>query len=119
MKAALLFCSCIFIASLPQITAQQLSSKQLQATATVENALADARALHPGMTRKDVEKSFDNASFSGPSPTTYTYRKCPPIHIEVRYKLKQEAHGNTPASISPDDTIISVSRPYLDDVSLD
>ena len=81
------------------------------AVAIAQQALRDTRALHPGMKRKDVEKKFIQASFTTNVETVYTYAQCQEIHIVVRF--------NQPNDFSPEDTIISVSRPYLDDVTAD
>lgn len=116
MKHSLVFVVCFMLSCLPPLIAQEAPDIRV-ASMVLDSALRDARALHPGMRRAEVEKAFENASFVGPSPTQYTWRKLPTIHIEVEYRCKKDAEGRM--LFSPDDVIVSVSRPYLDDVSRD
>jgi hypothetical protein len=91
MKLGWVLIALLTLSYLPPLTAQQSP----EAEAVMNSALRDARALHPGMTRADVEKTFENASFVVPSPTKYTWRKLPIIHIEVSYRVKKDAEGRS------------------------
>ncbi len=67
------------------------------------------------MTRADVEKNFRRDGglqfFSKSSSTTrYVYSKCAFIKIEVKFKA---AIVNEAGFSSPNDTVVSVSKPYL------
>jgi hypothetical protein len=94
---------------------QTLASAQ-SSCALVKEALNDSSHIKAGMTRAEVEKSFraDGGlqffSKSG-STTRYVYRKCELIKIDVKFEA---AVVSQTGSWSPNDIVVSVSKPYLE-----
>jgi hypothetical protein len=65
------------------------------------------------MTRANVERLFHvEGGIQAASSVRYLYPKCSAIHLDVTYSVKLDAEGRDLSS--PDDKILSVSRPYLD-----
>ena len=82
-----------------------------QRTAWITKVLRQIQAIQPGMKRKDVTALFDeDGGLSFPTQQTYTYKDCPLIKIEVKFK---SWNGTSASSKNADDIIESVSRPYL------
>jgi hypothetical protein len=104
---------------LSTVAAQQQSPEEHAAYAITESALVDALALRPGMKRADVEKAFVAATdgFRVQPPMVYAYRKCYTIHIDIEFSGKNG--GKQLPDGSPDDIIVEVSRPYLEQFALD
>lgn len=65
-----------------------------------------------GSTREEFSKLFTSAPGFGRN-NTYVYTACPLVHVDVEFETK--AKGKE----SPDDTIKSISRFYLDGVVID
>jgi hypothetical protein len=84
--------------------------KEDTACAFVGKALDDAGQLKPGMKRRDVEKKFELSSLTFRQKTVYVYRRCWVVHIDVAFKVPPGAGGD----FSPEDEILTVSKPYLD-----
>lgn len=85
----------------------------------VEQAIAAANAVEPGMTRAEVEKEFvedGGAQFFG-QPTRYVYRRCTQIKIDVDFAVPGPA--KSPGVPNPQDRVKSVSRPYLEYMFMD
>jgi hypothetical protein len=85
-------------------------------TQSILLALKTAVAIKPGMTRANLSPSFGmDGGFSGLG--TYLYLACPYIKIDVRFRhVRARGQGHV---MSMEDTIISVSKPYLDFPRLD
>ena len=81
----------------------------------VDNALREHHKLKAGLKRRDVEKSFEPASLGFRGTTTYTFRRCHTVHIQVTFSLDE----NVKADFSPDDVIVSVTPPYLQEPTAD
>jgi hypothetical protein len=116
MKAtALALIICSFLAW-SQPTIQQAPASAQPSCAIVKEALDDPSHIKPGMTRADVKKSFtpDGGfqffSKSG-STTRYLYLKCSFIKIDVKF---QNAAASKRGSSSPNDVVVSISKPYLE-----
>lgn len=84
--------------------------------APIRQALDDSSHIKTGMTRAQVEKNFRHDGglqfFSqSSSATRYVYLKCSFIKIDVKFKaaVVKEAGFS-----SPDDILVSVSKPYLE-----
>ena len=74
--------------------------------------LQNVGTIHPGMTRKELMKEFTTeGGLSSRSRRTYVYRDCPYIKVDVEFR---PAPGSSRSQDEhPDDTITSISRPYL------
>jgi len=81
--------------------------------AVVEEALEASLQIKAGMTRREVEKDFKlDGGVQFPHSARYLYSKCPFIKLHVDYKPTRGAD-------SPNDTVIKVSKPYLDSPASD
>jgi hypothetical protein len=75
----------------------------------VEQAMQTAAAIHAGMTRAEVEKTYrQDGGLSALDVVRYLDRHCEDIKVDVRYRLLR--HGST----LPGDVVVSVSKPYLE-----
>jgi hypothetical protein len=83
----------------------------------IEHVMRSISSVKAGMTRKDLAKIFQpDGGLSTRSQTRYLYRRCPYIKVDVEFSpagepgdASQEEHYE-----SPDDRIVKISRPYLD-----
>ena len=76
---------------------------------TIGSILRDASAIHPGMSRAELEEEFTSASFTFRTSATYVSRKCAYVSVDVEF----ETDGLLGVPAKPDDKITKVSRPYL------
>jgi hypothetical protein len=72
------------------------------------SALLASMRMKPGMTRRQVERSFvlDGGAMT-PAESRYAYRDCVFIRVDVSFKVKDESRR------SPGDIVTRVSTPYL------
>jgi|SRR5450432_2150324 hypothetical protein len=85
--------------------------------AMVQRALEAYRAIKPGITRKDVEKDFKyDGGLNFRDHGRYTYRGCNYIKLEVTFEPAPD-----PGNIfgSPDDTVITASKLFIDYPTMD
>ena len=79
----------------------------------VGKSLREMQAVKVGMTRADLLKVFtEEGGLSTRSQQTYVYRECPYFKVDVRFEPVGGVHA--PDFVSPDDKIVTISRPYLD-----
>lgn len=107
---------CVFSVWFQQTIRQTPAPHAQDSCALIRQALDDTSHIKAGMTRAEVEKNFQPdgglQSFSESSSTTrYVYLKCKFIKIEVKFKA---AVVNEAGFSSPNDTVIIVSKPYLE-----
>ena len=103
----------------PARTKRALESSRAQTSEYaqwVAKALAQMQALHPGMKRADLDQLFTmEGGIRG--GLTYVYRECPLIKVDFEFKrapeTKYDPEGRVISGLSPDDEIISISKPYL------
>lgn len=82
------------------------------ACATVRQALADSQRVGPGVKRKEVEKYFNHdGGLQFPDSGRYTHPRCTYLKLEVAFEAAP-SRGSEPTS--PDDTVRSVSKLYVD-----
>jgi hypothetical protein len=95
---------------------QKIKGNSMSHTEWVGNALKEIQTIKPGMTRRDLLKLFVAEGGLGGSahPTTYLYRDCVYIKIDVEFQPAQQTGRK-----SPDDKITEVSRPYLGNPTID
>ena len=82
----------------------------------IQDAITTVADLKVGDTRAKLERNFEQdggISWRNESSehSRYLYKKCCLIKIDVEFALKM---GSTPEKPSPEDTISSVSKPYLE-----
>jgi hypothetical protein len=89
----------------------QSRGSQLDTCGQVKQALDDSLQIQVGMTRREVEKQFkEDGGVTTREQTRYIYKKCMYIQIEIRFKLAAPLNS---LNFSPDDTVTTVSKPYL------
>jgi hypothetical protein len=78
----------------------------------VGNILMEAQAIKPGMTRADLSTYFmhDGGIYGGPKSARYDSKRCDMIKIDVKFNLTNSDQRDE----LPTDTVVSVSRPYLE-----
>jgi hypothetical protein len=82
----------------------------------VESAIKAVDAIKVGDTRAKLEHNFEEdggISWRNESSehSRYLYKKCNLIKVDVEFALRK---GSTPGKPSPDDTVTSISKPYLE-----
>jgi hypothetical protein len=76
-----------------------------------EQALLDRGHITSATTRSDVEAHFElDGGLQFREKAVYVYRKCPYLKIDVEFK----ADPAVEKALAPNDTVISVSRMYVD-----
>jgi hypothetical protein len=81
-------------------------------TQWIAKVLRQITKFEPGMRREDLLKVFaTEGGISNRFQRTYVYAECPFIKINVRFKAAND-EGNG-LKEDPDDTIESISNPYL------
>lgn len=84
--------------------------------AWIDSGLFGAAAIKPGMTRKELLKTFKLPNgFS--SSQTFVSKECPLVHIDVKFsvdvKFASRKTGSDPRMEKPEDKIAEVSAPYI------
>jgi hypothetical protein len=78
----------------------------------VQDALAAARQITPGLMRNEVEKQFEpDGGITSGDDSRYTYKKCLFIKIDVTFK---RAVGTGPVGFNGSDVVVKTSKPYLE-----
>ena len=96
-----------------RLEGQRIKKTSMGHTEWVGNALKEIQTIKVGMTRRDMVRLFvaeGGLVSSGPS-RTYLYRDCPYIKVDVEFEPIQRTGEKLKES--PDDKIITISRPYL------
>jgi hypothetical protein len=76
----------------------------------IEHVMHSISAIKPGMTRKSLSRMLiEDGGLQVRQHTRYLYKPCPYIKVEIEFAPADE--GST---WSPDDKVISISRPYLE-----
>jgi hypothetical protein len=111
--------ACLFFALTASSDAQQTgnaqqSSVQDQLEILIKEAISVAGNLKEGSIRSEVERDFvlDGGLQFGRRTARYMFKKCHFIKITVEYSLEEKA-GNW-IDGSPNDRVVSVSKPYLE-----
>jgi hypothetical protein len=70
------------------------------------------QSISVGMTRAAVAAVFVPAGgLSTPNHQTYEYRRCSYFRVDVEFSLADHTHAN--AVEDPNDTVMSISKPYM------
>lgn len=86
--------------------------------AWIQTALKEIRSVKVGMTRSQLETIFTpEGGMSTRRLRRYTYRSCQFIKVEVRFQAIQ--HPNDKEKEFPDDKIIEISKPYIQNQIID
>ena len=85
----------------------------------IQNVLRTVDHIRPGMSRKSLERFFEeDGGLQFRTQTRYTFKDCPYIKIDVEFAVADESDGNS-AYRNPADKIVKISRPYLEYPSAD
>jgi len=109
----ILLAGLIALSSYPVETRAQSDSDSY---AVIEDAVKAVSAIKVGDTRAKLEQNFREDGgiiwWNGTSkPSRYLYKKCILIKVDVEFALKKRS---SPGSRSPNDTVTSISKPYLE-----
>lgn len=86
--------------------------------AWIERTLKDIRSVKVGMTRSQLESTFTTeGGLSSRRSRTYTYRSCPYIKVDVQFQAIQ--HATEKLKEFPDDKIVGMSKPYIENRIID
>jgi hypothetical protein len=84
--------------------------------AWIDSGLRAAAEIKPGMTRKELLKSF-TTSGNGFGPPSFASRECSLVHINVKFqtdvKFASRKTDTDPRIENPEDKILEVSAPYV------
>lgn len=108
---------CFFSLSSPAEETEKACAKALPVqslltpapTAWFKKHMPLIKSIKAGSTKADLDKLF-SPSGGYSSKLTYQYRECPQIRIDVEFQ-KTDQDG----ALDPENKIVSVSKPYLDD----
>ncbi len=106
----------ILLAALVVSACREQNQVEDELATQVKAALQDSSTLKPGMTRADVLKLF--TTDGGLSPFTqnrFVWRRCDRIKIQVTFRLTNPNQETRTSS----DTIVSVSKPYIEPAYID
>jgi hypothetical protein len=82
-------------------------------TRQLEKVLKECQTIKPGMTRAELSRVFTTeGGLSTATHRTYVYCGCPYIKADVEFRLSDPKQGVLEEK--PTDTIITISKPYLD-----
>jgi len=87
-------------------------------TEWITRSLKQMQTVGIGRTRAELLKVFtEEGGLSTSKARTYVYRECPYIKVDVTFNIvgrpERDADGRLTNIESPDDTIKTISRPYL------
>ncbi len=92
-------------------------SESSSACTIVRKALDDSQRIKPGMKRRQIEEYFKpDGGLQFPDNTRYVYRACGYIKLEVQFDASPLRGGNL---ISPDDTVRTASKLYIEYPTMD
>ena len=108
--------SAISVWAVPQQTERQ--STDIDHVAWVGQSLNRIQAIKPGMTRGDLLKVFTTeGGISTALHRTFISRDCPYFHVDVEFEAvgrpNHDANGRETTIERSQDTIVKISKPYL------
>jgi hypothetical protein len=105
----ILLAGCFALSSVPCGLRAQSSQDSCSA---ISDALEAIGKVKPGDLRTKLEQDFKrDGGLTFPKTERYVYKKYPLIKIDVEFSLKK---GNTWPQHSSEDTLTSISKPYLE-----
>jgi hypothetical protein len=120
MKPKIILCLALVLSgilfSCSSACAQPAVDKGL--TKQISEILAECQKIKPRMTRAELLKVFTTeGGLSTATHRTFVYRSCPYIKVDVDFTLS----GSNQKAIEerPTDTIIKISKPYLEWSTID
>lgn len=119
-KTACLILTALFMLS-PTVVSGPAQVPQTSKTQTewVASSLREIQKIKVGMTRADLLKVFTTeGGLSTGLRRTYVYRYCPYIKVDIEFdavgRPARDAEGRVTLIESDRDTIIKISKPYLE-----
>lgn len=106
----------ILIALVPGFSSQAVSN-QMGHVEWVANALKEMQSIKVGMTRRELLQVFTTeGGISTPARSHYVYKGCPYFKVQVEFQLQG---GSGRQEASPEDKIIKISKPYIENMIID
>ncbi len=88
---------------------------QLDYTAWVQKCLKDFSQLKPGMKRSEIEKMFpQDGGLSTAGEVRFVHPECPCVKVAVEFSFQRDEKDQGRVVRSPEDPVITVSKPYLE-----
>ncbi|MGD1020776.1 MAG: hypothetical protein ABSA12_15795 [Verrucomicrobiia bacterium] len=82
-------------------------------TKQISDILTECQKITPGMTRADLLKVFTTeGGLSSATHRTFVHRRCPYIKVDVEFAISGQKQPAIEGRST--DTIIRISKPYLD-----
>ena len=82
----------------------------------VVKCLTDFRAIKPGMTRAEVERRLpSDGGIQGYVTVRFVHPECPYFKIDVEFAVRRNPEPENRIAPSPDDKVVKVSKPYIED----
>ncbi len=107
----LLIAICLLISAMSVAYGQQPSAIDKGHTRWILQVMRKIQTIKPGMTRGDLRKIFvEEGGLSARTQRKYVYKTCPYIKVDIEFSPSD----NDRSTEKPEDTIVSVSRPYLE-----
>ena len=111
----------VLMAPIAPHSAQQMDRTDQEHTAWIDGVLRDIATIKPGMTRADLRQVFsEEGGLSTVGRRTYVYAHCPYIKVTFTFAPveKPDAEGRI-MNKSPDDKILTMSAPFLENTHVD
>jgi hypothetical protein len=104
---SLIVLSCLLLGQ--SVVAESQVSTIADHTHWVEQVLKEMQSIKVGMRRGEVEKVFSVAGgLATVSRQAYVYRQCPYFRVDVEFAPADQTRA------SENDTVVNISKPYLD-----
>jgi hypothetical protein len=105
---ALILASCIAVPVLPTTALAQSAD----AFRSVKDVMELVTSIRAGDTRASIEANFrPDGGFQARMSTRYIFKKCDCIKIDVDFSGDRSL---SPTDLAPSDTVVHVSKPYLE-----
>jgi hypothetical protein len=90
--------------------ARNVTSSDREHTQWVDQVMRSISTIKPGMARKDLFRVLvEEGGLSTRSQRRYVYKHCPYIKVDVEFSPSDDQQNE-----SPNDKIVTISRPYLE-----
>jgi len=81
----------------------------------VSKCMTELQSIKPGMSRAEVEKTLPmDGGLQGYVTVRYVHTECSYFKIDVTFLVKRDADDQGRVVPTPEDTAVSVSKPYIE-----
>jgi hypothetical protein len=89
----------------------QVPSRGCSPCEALDQPLKDYQHIRVGIRRSEVDKYFQqDGGMQSPSTTRYVYPKCRYLHVDVKFEIS----GKDEKPFSPNDSVLEISKLYVD-----